>query len=235
VRTQPEPALATDHPTIDPRAGRDTAIRAYRALAALAVLVAIAYQAGRGLEERGFSTTDYFSYFTELSNLFAAAIFLYGTARGAAERSRTIELLRGAAVVYMLTTGIVYALLLSGHIAIYPWVSTILHRVMPIAVALDWIVDPPTVRLELSRTIPLWIGFPFAYILYTLVRGAIVDWYPYFFVNPHRSGGYLLVAGDCLAITIGILALIVATTWVGNRRGAPTARPALRVRGARSD
>jgi hypothetical protein len=30
-----------------------------------------------------------------------------------------------------------------------------------------------------------------------LARGVIVDWYPYLFVNPHHSGGYLLVAGDC--------------------------------------
>jgi len=37
-------------------------------------------------------------------------------------------------------------------------------------------------------------------------------------VNPHRSGGYLLVAGDCLAVGIGIAALIATTTWAGNRR-----------------
>jgi hypothetical protein len=37
-------------------------------------------------------------------------------------------------------------------------------------------------------------------------------------VNPHRSGGYPLVAGDSLAVGIGIVVLIVATTWAGNRR-----------------
>jgi hypothetical protein len=48
---------------------------------------------------------------------------------------------------------------------------------------------------------------------------AIVGWYPYFFVNPHRPGGYLLVAGDCLAVGVGIIALIALTTVAGNRRG----------------
>ncbi len=91
------------------------------------------------------------------------------------------------------------------------------HRVMPLVVALDWLIDPPRMRLELRQTI-LWMSFPLVYVAYTLTRGAIVDWYPYFFVNPHRHGGYLLVAGDCLAITAGILTLVVATTWVGNRR-----------------
>jgi hypothetical protein len=211
-----KPAAVVDNP-LQTHVGRDTAIRAYRALAALAVLAAISYQVGKGLEHVGFSTTDYFSYFTELSNLFAAAIFLYGATRPAAARSSGMELLRGAAVVYMLTTGIVYAVLLSGHSVPYPWVNTVLHRIMPVAVALDWVIDPPHVRLELRQTI-LWLSFPLVYIAYTLTRGAIVNWYPYFFVDPRRHGGYLLVAGDCVALAVGIVTLVVATTWVGNRR-----------------
>jgi hypothetical protein len=197
-------------------ARRDFAIGACRTLAALAVLGAIVYQLAKGLRREGISTTDYFSYFTELSNLIAAAIFLYGAVH-TGTRSRTVELLRGAAVVYMLTTGIVYAVLLSGHAVPYPWVNTVLHKAMPIAVALDWAIDPPRVRLELRETI-LWMGFPIVYVAYTLIRGAIVDWYPYFFVDPRREGGYLLVAGGCIAIAIGIFALAIATTWVGNRR-----------------
>jgi hypothetical protein len=197
--------------------GRDVAIRGYRALGAIAVLVAIAYQLQKGLAREGITTTDYFSYFTELSNLIAAGVFLYGTLSPQHPRSRTVELWRGAAVVYILTTGIVYAVLLSGHIPVYPWVNTVLHRVIPIAVALDWLIDPPHVRLRLRETL-VWLAFPVLYVAYTLIRGAIVDWYPYFFVNPHRHGGYLLVAVDCTAITVGILGLIVAATWVGNQR-----------------
>ncbi len=216
MSSQSEPVPIADHAR-NSHAGRDAAIRAYRALAALAVLVAISYQVSRGLQHRGFSATDYFSYFTELSNLFAAVIFLHGAIRPRGPRSQTLELLRGAAVVYMLTTGIVYAVLLSGQDVTYPWVNTIVHRIMPLAVALDWAIDPPRMRLPLRQTI-VWMSFPLAYVVYTLTRGAIVNWYPYFFVNPHRQGGYLLVAGDCIAITIGMIVLVGATMWVGNRR-----------------
>jgi hypothetical protein len=216
VSSQFKPAAILGTPT-ESRLGRNGLIRAYRGLLGLAVLAAITYQVGNGLGREGISTTDYFSYFTELSNLFAAAIFLYGTVHLTGARSRTVESLRGAAVVYMLTTGIVYAVLLSGHSVAYPWVNTILHRVMPVAVALDWLIDPPRMRLELRQTI-LWMSFPLVYVAYTLARGAIVNWYPYFFVDPNRHGGYLLVAGDCTAVAVGILGLIVATTWVGNRR-----------------
>lgn len=167
----------------------------------------------------GVSDADYFSYFTVLSNLFAVTMLLYGALRPARERSGTVELFRGAAVVYILTTGIVYLLLLSGKAPAYPWVNAILHYLMPVAVTLDWLLDSPRLRLDLARTVVLWMAFPLLYIIYTLARGAIVDWYPYLFVNPHRGGGYLLVASDCLAVGIGIVALIAATTWAGNRRG----------------
>jgi hypothetical protein len=190
-------------------------LRICLALLALAALTAIGYDVAAG---PGVSDTDYFSYFTVLSNLFASAMLLYGALHPAHERSGMIEMLRGAAIVYILTTGIVYLLLLSGHAPAYPWVNAILHYLMPVAVTLDWLLDPPHVRLDLARTVVLWMVFPVLYIVYTLARGAIVNWYPYLFVNPHRSGGYLLVAGDCLAVGIGIIALIVATTWVGNRR-----------------
>jgi hypothetical protein len=195
-----------------------------RALLALAALTAIGYDVAAG---PGVSDADYFSYFTVLSNLFATTMLLNGALRPARERSRTVELLRGAAVAYILTTGIVYLLLLSGKAPAYPWVNAILHYLMPVAVTLDWLLDPPRVHLDLARTVVLWMAFPLLYILYTLARGAIVRWYPYLFVNPHRGGGYLLVAGDSLAVGIGIIALITATTWAGNRRRARLTAAAL--------
>jgi hypothetical protein len=190
-------------------------LRVCRALLALAALAAISYDTAAG---PGVTDADYFSYFTVLSNLFAVAMLLHGALRPAGRRSRTIELLRGASVVYILTTGIVYLFLLSGRTPTYPWVNAILHYLMPVAVTLDWLLDPPRVYLDRVQTVLLWMIFPVLYIAYTLVRGAIVDWYPYFFVDPHRSGGYLRVTGASVAVGIGIIALIVATTWAGNRR-----------------
>jgi hypothetical protein len=204
-----------------------TEIRAYRAIGALAILVAIGYQLAHGLEGGHWNTANYFSYFTILSNLFAAAILLAGALRGGRSRSQAFELLRGAAVMYMLTTGIVYAVLLSGENASTPWVNAIVHQIMPLVVVVDWVIDPPRRPLPVRSTL-LWLSFPLVYIAYTLIRGAVVDWYPYFFVNPHHSAGYLGVAGGCLAIGLGMIGLILSITWAGNRRGQALAvsRPA---------
>jgi hypothetical protein len=214
-----EESLAGQRPGASPRSGAlpdagETLLRACRALLAVAGIVAVVYQA---VHPGALSTTDYFSYFTVLSNVFAAAVFFLGAVRPAHARTRTTEMLRGAAVVYILTTGIVYAVLLSGHPVAYPWANDIVHRIVPVAMALDWLLDPPRHELSFSRT-AAWICFPLVYVAYTLVRGAIVNWYPYFFVDPHRHGGYLLVAGDCVAVGAGILGLAFAVTWVGRRR-----------------
>ena len=45
--------------------------------------------------------------------------------------------------------------------------NAILHYLMPVAVTLDWLLDPPGVRLDLARTVVLWMAFPLLYILYT--------------------------------------------------------------------
>jgi hypothetical protein len=197
-----------------------TLVRGYRALLGALVLAAIAYQLVKGLEGPGWSTANYFSYFTILSNLFAVGVFLVGALRPVARRSAGFELLRGACVMYMLTTGIVYAVLLSGERASIAWVNDVVHRAMPIALALDWLIDPPRWALPVRRVL-LWMAFPLLYVIYTLIRGSIVNWYPYFFVNPHHHGGYLRVAAACVAIGIGQIALALLIAWIGSRRAEP--------------
>ncbi len=204
---------------------REAIVGGYRlALAGLA-LAAIVYELVSGLGEPHWSTTDDFSYFTQLSNLYAIAVFLAGGLAAVGllpvvRDSSRFASLRGAAVLYMLTTGIVYAVLLSGHHNSIPWVNTVLHRVMPIAVALDWLIDPPHTPLEPRRVVLAWMAFPLLYIAYTLVRGPIVHWYPYFFVNPGHSGGYLLVAASAIVIGLGQIAMGLAIVYVGRVRAA---------------
>jgi hypothetical protein len=201
---------------------RAAVIRSYRAALGVLALTAIFYELIDNLGHPGFSAVDYFSFFTELSNLFAAVILLIGAMRPALRRSPTFELLRGASVLYILTTGIVYAVLLSGKHVPIPWVNTVLHQVMPVVVALDWLIDPPSSPLALPRAVLWWMAFPALYILYTLVRGPLAHWYPYFFVNPHHSGGYLWVAANSVGIAVGQVAMGLGIVVVGNARGART-------------
>jgi hypothetical protein len=50
---------------------------------------------------------------------------------------------------------------------------------------------------------------PVAYCSYSLIRGPIVDWYPYPFLNPEAAGGYPGV----VAYSIGIAVLFIGIVW----------------------
>ena len=138
----------------------------------------------------------------------------------ASGRSPTFDLVRGAAVVYMSVTGIVFTLLLSNtdvDTAI-PWVNTVVHQLMPIVIVADWLLDPPADRLTTRQGL-LWLTFPLAWLAYTLIRGSLTGLYPYPFLNP-ANGGYGSVAIYIVAILVGMTAFIAVVVWVGNALGS---------------
>ncbi len=190
-----------------------------RLLFAALTLAAIATQlvdlAGKGT----LNPVNYFSYFTIDSNLIAAVVLLIGASGWTAVGPSTLDLVRGAAVVYMSVTGIVFTLLLSNtdvDTAI-PWVNTVVHELMPIVIVADWLLDPPA-PLGMRRGL-LWLSFPLVWIVYTLIRGAMVGQYPYPFLDP-ANGGYASVAGYCLAILILMAIVCGLAVALGNVAGS---------------
>lgn len=194
---------------------RTSVIAGYRAFFGLLVLAAIGTQLA-DLSSRGvLDPLHYFSYFTIDSNLLAAAVFLILAARRG-ERSTGFEMVRGLAVICMVVTGVVFSVLLSGtnvDTAI-PWVNDVVHSVMPIVVAVDWLLDPPRVRLTYRQGLS-WVLYPAIWLGYTLVKGPIVDKYPYPFLDP-ANGGYGTVAIYVVAILAVMALLCVVAVWIAN-------------------
>jgi len=183
-------------------------------------IVAMAVQYAHRADPSAFYTTNFFSFFTNESNLFAAGLLLYGAYRGlrpgGQASSPAYDLLRGAAVIYMTITGAVFVLLLSGSNESVPWANAVVHYVMPVVIVLDWLIDPPRSRITRGRA-SSWLIFPLVYFSYTLIRGAIVGWYPYPFLNV-TTKGYGQVLADGVGILIGMIAVGSATLMVGNAR-----------------
>lgn len=154
----------------------------------------------------GFRPADHYSYFTILSNVFAAVVALLGVF------GRVSAQIRGAAVLYMATTGIVYWLLLRGIDVQTPaYANWVLHTIVPILVVVEWLLAP-----ERTRRAWTWLAFPLAYLVYTLVRGPIVDWYPYPFMDP-RQQGYGGVLVNCSVVTAVFVVLAFAVSWAGTK------------------
>ena len=188
---------------------------AYRISFGLLALAAIVIQFLTGQAHPPFSAVNFFSYFTTLSNLLSAIVFLW--AGISARRTMGVELMRGAVTLYLSVVFIVYALLLSDIPLgiLRPWINTVLHQVVPAAALFDWLCAPPEHRLELRRT-AIWLAFPCLFLAYSLVRGARIDWYPYPFFDPSKVGGYTGVAGYCVAVTMVLVLFGALLTWLGN-------------------
>jgi hypothetical protein len=189
-------------------------------LAFVAVIVRLLESAG----EPGFSAANFLSYFTIQSNLIAAAVLLVvgaGALRGRPASER-LDMWRGGATLYIATTGVIYSLLLAADEPnLLRLTNVVLHYLMPIALVVDWAVDRPRWAIPFRRAV-VWIAYPAAFIAYTLVRGAIVDWYPYPFVDvPERGYPAVLVTTVVLgAAMIGLIWLLAWTTRLGGGRVA---------------
>ena len=153
--------------------------------------------------ESGFSVVNFFSYFTNLSNLLAAVVLLTGFLRmvGGRSGSKRFDPIRYAMAVNMTVVGVVFAALLRDVDvgSLLPWVNVVLHYILPIGVLLEWILAPPATKLGV-RHLFLCQVFPMAYLVYVLVRGALTTWYPYPFLNPANTGGYPGVVPYALGI-----------------------------------
>jgi hypothetical protein len=189
-----------------------------RLVTACAILVTIAYQLHYSLVHYHVSGVNFFSYFTILSNLIFAAALVAGAFCTWMSKGRCwpLEYVRGGAVIYMVTTGIVYGLLLSGseagnHVTT-PTVNFILHQIIPLFATIDWVFVPPRIGLRRSITWT-WLVFPVTYVAYTLLRGPHAHWYPYPFFNPDQPGGYWRVATYSVGIAAGMIGCILLVGW----------------------
>jgi hypothetical protein len=176
------------------------------------------------LTNRGiFNPGNFFSFFTIESNLFAGVVLLLSavaTYRGLA--SQKLNMLRGASTLYMVVTGIVFAVLLSGIknmvFTAVPWDNLVLHYIMPVVLFVDWYFDKPSERISFKQGL-MWLCFPVAYLVYSLVRGAVVHWYPYPFLNAD-SHGYSRVGAVSLGVAVFVIFLMYILTLLSKPKAS---------------
>jgi hypothetical protein len=188
---------------------------------------------------------NFFSFFTIDSNVIACVVLGMGAVLLLVRRGDDpvwFTALRAAAVTYMVTTGVVYNLLLRGislaQGTTVEWANEVLHVIGPLYLLLDWLFAPGRIPLSL-RTVWGIAAFPIVWALYTLVRAPLAadpvtgkqPWYPYPFLNPHTSAnGYLSVSFYVLLIAVVILFVGYGVVWVSRRwrgdRALPVASPA---------
>lgn len=217
---------------------------AVRLAAVVLALAAVVAQFRRSLEvwtqlgasDVGTKVVNFFSFFTIQSNLIVAVTFAIGAVllvRSGRTDPRWFAVLRACATTYILTTGVVYNLLLRGielpQGTTVEWANEVLHVVIPALGLLDWLLAPGRRRLGF-RVVGVIVVYPIVWAAYTMIRGPFVrdaltgatSWYPYPFLNPDTSpNGYLSVAFYILLIALVIAAAGTGIVAISRaRRGA---------------
>jgi hypothetical protein len=168
-----------------------------------------------------FATSNYFSYFTNESNMAGVAVLLLGAWIGVRRISdpRWLVTARMLTTTYVIVSGIVFGLIVTqagdyNYRIVVPWSSQILHFWIPAYSILEWVVAPGRSRLP-WKSLFLVSPYPLLWGGFTMIRGAVIGWYPYFFLDPGQVSGpveFSLYSGAVLAIIHGIAAVLVWST-----------------------
>ena len=196
--------------------------RLVRAGTAIAIVVALVSQFVYGADFPTFRAANFFSYFTVLSNIGAAVVLGAFAVEPELESRTSFGLARGAVTLYMAVTGIVYNVLLAPTAADVStnleWVNVIVHMVGPAVVVVDYLVDPPPHEPSVGEA-ATWLIFPAVWLTYTMVRGPIVDWYPYPFLDPDLHS-VMSIVSTCVAILVAFVILGALLRWWSGRTAA---------------
>jgi hypothetical protein len=149
-------------------------------------------------------------YFTILTNTFAAAVLAI---LGLLPNSRIGKVFAtpkvfGCVVSSMLWVGIGFHLLLSdywspdGMEAVTNYLN---HYIVPSALLIVWLVFPPETQIP-KRTPLLWEIYPLIYGAYIIIRGEIINKYPYPFFDINVIG-YPKALWNGLVILLVILGI----------------------------
>ncbi|MDO9454873.1 Pr6Pr family membrane protein [Nocardioides sp.] len=212
------------------------------ALTAVAAVVGVGLALWVGYHETpvpdpdaGFTTTygpgwdgllNQLAYFTTQSSLLVGVTSLLLALR--LDRTSTaFHVWRLAGLIDIVITGVVFNAVLAGDdepIGIAGMSDLLLHKVVPLLAVFGWVLfGPPGSRDR--RRVGLALAVPLAYIALTLVRGAVVDWYPYSFfdVDAHGYGFVLAMVGAILVLGLLVAGVLAAldeplSRWRGARR-----------------
>lgn len=203
------------------------------AAVALAVLLGLAIQVtvSAGNDEGLFPTApgrvfNVFCYFTVQSNILVGvtSALLFVRPQRASETFRVLRLAGLAAIV---VTFVIYHTALSHLVDLDGWAKLadqLLHTVVPVLTVIAWVVVGPRRQAE-KRSAWLALLPPAAWVAFTLVRGELIDFYPYPFVDVEEYG-YPRVALNIAGVGVLFYALTRGAVALDRRLPGEPSPPA---------
>ncbi|UWF78569.1 Pr6Pr family membrane protein [Microbacterium sp. EF45047] len=197
-----------------------------RLLTAAVCVAALVHRLLWGLGSQSLASQNFFAYLTIQSNVaFAALAVIAGIiALHTPEDPPWLTTARAIVLSWTITAGLAFALIvwqagMRGIPITVPWSDVVLHFVLPAWTVVAWILGPGR-RAASWRIVPFVLLYPIGWGLFTIWRGTLIGWYPYYFLDPRQVSGIAELAATC-AVALAIFAL-VATGLVVLSRVYPT-------------
>jgi hypothetical protein len=186
---------------------------------AFAMLASVVWQITSRVMNDVFRPWEYFSYFTIQTSLLAivtlsVAGWFAWTGR---TETRVMNIVRLSTVTFTIVVTLVYNMLLRGlpdavEDGDYVWPilpNEILHVWAAVFMLIDWILSSRRINLRI-RTIFWVLVFPLAWLVYSIIRGLMVDWWPYWFINPNEPAGVTGMLTYIVGIMLFLLTIAIA-------------------------
>ena len=164
--------------------------------------------------ERGFNT---FAFFTIQSNLIlgATALLLAMKLDRPSTLFRAFRLIGLAAITI---TGVVYHVALARILdldGVHQLGNQLVDTIVPLLAIFGWLIFGP--RGQTSWRVA-WLSalYPFFWLAFTLIRGAIIHWYPYPFIDV-TTLGYAKAILNCFWLSLLFLGLAAGATTLDAR------------------
>lgn len=185
---------------------------------ALSCLIALVGRYLWGLGSATFEPGNFFAYLTIQSNITFALVTAFAgvwALRGPIDPPRLASL-RAGVLTCTVTAGIVFAVIVqqAGVRAVrvdVPWSDLMLHFWLPAIALLEWFIAPGRGRPH-WRAIAFVAGYAIVWGALTMLRGSVVGWYPYFFLDPAQlssPGEFLLYSGLALTAFVAVGAGVI--------------------------
>lgn len=156
---------------------------------------------------------DLVTFFTTWSNVLVAVV-VTALALDPHRDSPLWRVLRLSSLLMIVITAAVYAVILGPGAVNVGWqvpTNALLHQVTPALTVLVWLLVGPRGWIRWA-TVAWSLVIPLVWVAWVLVRGAVIDAYPYGFISVH-SLGYATALRNIAGVLV--VALVVATVLYG--------------------
>jgi len=193
---------------------RKTLALIFAALAWFAVTAQFVLMLGNRVVPLGEAVIRFFSFFTILTNMLVAMFFTWQAIGGRKFKAGTLT----AIATYITIVGLVYQVVLRQlwePAGLQQLVDELLHSVIPLLTIGYWYRYEH--RHDISyKQLSNWLIFPFAYLVYILIRGYFTGFYPYPFMDVSELG-FFNVMRNALGLLVLFVFVSVVLVSIGRR------------------